>query len=448
MKFVGRLLNGSCTHVPPAGAAPSPNPAPVSKSTAAFTLKASVGRGGVNKPEDVIAVQSALIQAGPANGGQSPDFPLDGQPNTRLYDAIQKFQIQHFGWSKADGLVEPNRQTHQKLNEFTGKTAAPALTGKVSVVLHNSVGQGGRNDAADVLQIQSALIQVGPAQGGTSPHAPLDGYCTPKLIEAIRRFQLKHFGWAGADGLITPYQQTHIRLNDLLVGGGAPVAAAVVGQAANGKQEETFNISFRLVLATSQRWILAAQAHCSSALMAAVSPAPKVKSPISALDPNRKLKLLDKHFVLGAGAQRVERIRQIAKVFDRMAMVFQRPGGLWGPKAFYSDPAKSKDLYAFTYAGGFFGGGSRTDFRGESVRTDGIYVSPPLQTLKTEHLRAFVIVHELAHFVGHPGLILDHGYNDNPEKMNKLSPWHRLHNAENYANFAAEAIKGHNAEIV
>lgn len=32
--------------------------------------------------------------------------------------------------------------------------------------------------------------------------------------------------------------------------------------------------------------------------------------------------------------------------------------------------------------------------------------------------------------------------------MNKLSPWHRLHNTENYANFAAEAIKGKNAEIL
>lgn len=448
MKFVGRLLNGTCSHMPPSGNAPAPRPVPASSTATTFTLKASVGRGGVNNPEDVIAVQSALIQAGPANGGQSPAFPLDGRPSSQLNEAIQKFQIQHFGWSKADSLVEPNRQTHQKLNEFTGKPVAPALTGKVSVVLQYSVGQGGRNEAADVLQIQSALIQVGPAQGGTSPHAPLDGYCTPKLIEAIRRFQLKHFGWAGADGLITPYQQTHIKLNSLLNPGPAPLLGSAPTNSTSivGVSIDDHKLIVVDALQRAQRWILAAQANCSSALIAESMPKPATSSPFPSLSPKSRLQLLEKHFGLGTGKLRMEAIRHIAKTYDRMAMTLQRPGGLWGSEMVERDPTNNSGCIAFTYLGGFFLKGQKTKSSGKELRMDAIYLCQKFyEGFHSPNQRAFVMIHELAHFVGHPQGINDFAYNHEADKMKSLSSWQRRHNADSYVNFAWECLRGSGA---
>jgi hypothetical protein len=62
------------------------------------TLVASVGRlGGVNHP---------------------------GGPKT--IDAIQKFQLFHFGWNGTDGRVGPDGQTLRKLHQFeNGRIRCP-----------------------------------------------------------------------------------------------------------------------------------------------------------------------------------------------------------------------------------------------------------------------------------------------------------------------------------
>lgn len=86
------------------------------------------------------------------------------------------------------------------------------------VVIQDKVGRQCRNLNQDVKVIQDALNRVPVAQGGTPPNKKLDvdGNCGSKTIEAIQLFQLKQFGWSGADGKIFPGGQTHIRLNQIL----------------------------------------------------------------------------------------------------------------------------------------------------------------------------------------------------------------------------------------
>lgn len=99
------------------------------------SISASVGRlGGSNRPADVRVVQSLLNRVAPASGGPSPLLAVDSVCGAKTVDAIQKFQIRHFGWAKADGRVDPNGPTLRKLKEFSG----PASTdGPAPLTVHS-----------------------------------------------------------------------------------------------------------------------------------------------------------------------------------------------------------------------------------------------------------------------------------------------------------------------
>ena len=82
-------------------------------------LNASVGRmGGVNYRDDVITVQQLLNQVPITSGGPSPPLNVDGICGSKTINAIQVFQVKQFGWSMADGRVDPNGATHTRLNTF------------------------------------------------------------------------------------------------------------------------------------------------------------------------------------------------------------------------------------------------------------------------------------------------------------------------------------------
>lgn len=83
------------------------------------------------------------------------------------------------------------------------------------IVLTASVGRmGGVNRPPDVLQVQQALNRRSPAEGGPVKKLDEDSICGPKTIDTIQRFQLKHFGWPGADGRVDVDGPTHRKLND------------------------------------------------------------------------------------------------------------------------------------------------------------------------------------------------------------------------------------------
>jgi hypothetical protein len=82
----------------------------------------------------------------------------------------------------------------------------------------DSVGEKGKNLEGDVFTIQQLLNGVLPAFGGPVVKLKVDGICGPKTKAAIQNFQLKQFGWPGADGRVDPGKRTLARLNELSFG--------------------------------------------------------------------------------------------------------------------------------------------------------------------------------------------------------------------------------------
>ena len=77
-----------------------------------------------------------------------------------------------------------------------------------------SVGRGGVNRPADVKIIQYLLNKVGQQMGGPNTRLMVDGVCNAMTTEAIRKFQVRHLGAAGADGRVEPGGRTLAKLND------------------------------------------------------------------------------------------------------------------------------------------------------------------------------------------------------------------------------------------
>src|SRR5687768_4602782 len=94
----------------------------------AVTITASVGIGGVNRDPDVRKIQQALNDIPASEGRATPILVVDGACGPLTKDAIQQFQLKHFGWKGADGRVDTDGQTIAKLNELRA-SRLPALQG-------------------------------------------------------------------------------------------------------------------------------------------------------------------------------------------------------------------------------------------------------------------------------------------------------------------------------
>jgi peptidoglycan hydrolase-like protein with peptidoglycan-binding domain len=87
-------------------------------SSGNITITAPVGIKGVNRIADVRTIQKALNDV-PINQGRAmPPLVMDGICGNKTKDAIQKFQVKHFGWKFADGRVDPLKRTIAKLNQL------------------------------------------------------------------------------------------------------------------------------------------------------------------------------------------------------------------------------------------------------------------------------------------------------------------------------------------
>ncbi len=97
----------------------------------ARTISRTVGRSAANQYDDVVTVQELLNQVPAGEGDPQPKLKVDGLCGSKTNTAIQKFQLHHFGWSGADGRVNPGHQTIAKLNEYDqrGKPVPPKFRG-------------------------------------------------------------------------------------------------------------------------------------------------------------------------------------------------------------------------------------------------------------------------------------------------------------------------------
>jgi hypothetical protein len=78
-----------------------------------------------------------------------------------------------------------------------------------------SVGRaGGANFPNDVKVVQQLLNNVPENAGGPHVKLQVDGVCGPMTKDAIQKFQVRQFGWGGADGRVDPNGRTLAKLNE------------------------------------------------------------------------------------------------------------------------------------------------------------------------------------------------------------------------------------------
>ncbi len=84
------------------------------ENSATVAISGSVGVGGRNLAADVKAIQAALNDIPPADGGADPKLAVDGIAGPKTNRAIARFQQRNIGWS--DGRIDPGGPTLKAIN--------------------------------------------------------------------------------------------------------------------------------------------------------------------------------------------------------------------------------------------------------------------------------------------------------------------------------------------
>ncbi len=119
---------------PPQGAAGGTPAAtlPVAGGNKPLTLSGSVGKGGRNRPYDVLAIEDALNAARGAVSGSWPAVQADGacsgKESDPLVKAIVAFQAEVMKVRRPDGVVDPGGATLRRLVELKARGSAGAQT--------------------------------------------------------------------------------------------------------------------------------------------------------------------------------------------------------------------------------------------------------------------------------------------------------------------------------
>lgn len=90
------------------------------------TINKSVGHAAQNQQNDVVTVQYLLNRVPPNEGGPTEFVAKTGVASPKFVRQIHAFQLRQFGWSVADGRVDPGHQTLRRLNEFD-RTVSPIV---------------------------------------------------------------------------------------------------------------------------------------------------------------------------------------------------------------------------------------------------------------------------------------------------------------------------------
>ena len=104
---------------PPAMTPPVVTPPPTTpwQQNSKIIISASVGNGGINRPDDVKIIQQALNRIPEKNGRPAPLLKEDGMCGPMTIGAISNFQrLNNLGFS--DGRVDPGGRTNAMLNNL------------------------------------------------------------------------------------------------------------------------------------------------------------------------------------------------------------------------------------------------------------------------------------------------------------------------------------------
>ena len=316
--------------------------------------------------------------------------------------------------------------------------------GKVSVT--QSVGLKSVNLPPDVRKIQDALNRVSPAGGGASPPLKIDGLCGPKTTKAIQQFQIKQFGWSGADGKINPNGQTITRLNELLF----PASKTI---AKDDTATQIFKNAMQLGIIRAGQMVVAALNEIDRAAQVI-----EMKDEIFPTLHSRadKMRLLNRYFRIDEfqyGGEKSLWLQHIRRIFVTMQLVLNRPGGVWGTRGFQVDDSgirykADEKLLAWATVGGFFLSGEMLPPPLQQFRDDTIYfVRENIIWQANTNYAGYAIVHEMAHFCGNTeaiGSTIDdfdaYGEPEAPAVF-LLRPWQHVRHADSYARFAKACLE-------
>jgi hypothetical protein len=212
---------------------------------------------------------------------------------------------------------------------------------------------------------------------------------------------------------------------------------------------DIFKTAMTVLLMEAKKWIRAAQANLDIALQYVDDSGSS--GPFQIFGREERMRLANKYFKIDdfPARQRGPQLQRIRFVYSTMLQIFERPGGLWGEKAFEMDSSgvtfkENSAATAHTVYGGFFRGGQPNIYQKE-LRGDTIYfVRENISYFTNQTKGVKTIVHELAHFCGNPKAdwsILDfdaYGEPDDP-KVAKLTLAQRVRHADTYARFAKTA---------
>ena len=297
--------------------------------------------------------------------------------------------------------------------------ATPSASGSGTLGLTAPVGgaQRCRNVSADVLAVQRALNSFSPTDGGPSPRLVEDGIYGPKTAAAIQKFQVKNFGYGGADGVVDPGMQTDKRL----AGGGASQSGV--------PQEMYAKIGYALTVLNITRSQISAARSFRQGLTS-----------FTGMGESSWNKLV-KHFQIDKFPDWSTQLDAIDRTYsDMQTAIGYVPQGLM---LFVDEPpGKTSGYFAYAYAGGYsLAKRNQTTFDG--IPMGSIYVTQKMRTMMQDAF-AYIMIHELAHYVGPDDRfgngIVDYAYHRNPVAYQWLVPWQRVRNADCYSQYAFDAI--------
>ncbi len=296
------------------------------------------------------------------------------------------------------------------------------LEGNNAIVITASVGLKGINIPDDVRKIQEGLNKVPPSQGGPTVPLAVTGISDERTWQAIHAFQRHHFGWSGADGKVDPGYQTLIKLNE------------IVGT------NNSRNVPFLVGLLSHYELTLRGIRAAHSKVIAALSVVGDTNNGSGPSGRAAAMDSLNRHFQIDdyPPGMRRQILLKIYGAYDTMLNILATPGAE-GPEYFELERKGRNRGIATTYANGAFKKGQKED----GIRMDRIYFEQEsIEAINNPDYVAYIMTHELAHFVGLSGTyqIEDYalGWYSDPT-LQGIPPNRKLVNADCYANFAHES---------
>lgn len=267
-----------------------------------------------------------------------------------------------------------------------------------TLTIQSSVGRRGANRRQDVIDVQTALNDVPPSDGGPPQALVTDGLSGKKTEEAIYGFQTKQFGASKADARIDPGHRTHKRLSELQADStchcpsqatrGVVASRFAANSSSNNSPAEIMARAGRgLVLAIS--WTMLARQQIA-ATRDFLSGSMSRKSSFDLVDRCFKIKGLSK-------PDAVKALKQLDEIFALMQKAAAMPGLLTRG----AGTQKCKE--------GAFGWAYTTGFHRKDPKKKKIYICTANSSKKNEVRMADLIVHEMAHLVSLPARPIGHG---------------------------------------